>query len=675
MAAMSELEISPATHSTISIPSSLDSQSTAVSSTPGTCYLKLRAEDDEADASPLGDEVSSTTKPTFDASVKEAPESQESLLEDGHPASVELWTLPRRVFRKRRPERSPVEDNPWKPSFKRTGPILGLTALGFILLSIPASALVLALSNGKPVDQWKVQPSVYISVLTGIGNKALGFATIQGAIITWWVKALKGTTLANLHYDWPIGNGGFNLRSRRHLSMLTVTSICAFAIVFDAILLQSATFTVEHSLQEPVTLRAMLSPEIPTNYTATGALYDEQNSYLNAEYTSGIEPIRRQWTNQLPIPSPLEGCQGTCTARVLAAALAPTGCRDEYSSWMNFTDIRNETEMRKLPHGCRQDWSDIRCQMFEVHVWPSKQFGDHEPIDITFGRYTPIDPLDKDGCAGNYTLTTCSFRSAIAEYDITTQGNISVTINNARSPRIVALANNSAREQYALNERINATIGGIALLASMDFYSDIGMRGPGTDNQYTDNINRVQSRLIANSEDYFNKKACAPVWQDPVPEVLTVLNRLMFSTSVQVVKDLDQDELRSKIDDGWEISYDVEGLRIDAQPIFRTRWIFFWGATLIQVLCVGLVGVTYWDYWKLGRTVSLSPLEIGKAFDAELLRGGVSNVCSEKLAEGLTERKVRYGIYQVGGKEEDCRFMFRDLDDVKCLGKEHAFAG
>ena len=112
--------------------------------------------------------------------------------------------------------------NPWLPTFARFGPLLGIGALLFVLLSIPASAIVLAVSTRQPVQKWAIQPSVYLSVVTGIGNKALGFAAIQGAIITWWLRALRGTTLEKLHYDWPVGT---QVRRRKPLACTRVYSV------------------------------------------------------------------------------------------------------------------------------------------------------------------------------------------------------------------------------------------------------------------------------------------------------------------------------------------------------------------------------------------------------------------------------------------------------------------
>ena len=90
----------------------------------------------------------------------------------------------------------------WRPSFFHVGPLIGLLALLFALLTIFASFGVLNASNGKPVASWQLQPNVYLAILTAVSNKALAFAVIQGTVVTFWLNALSGTTLGELHRTW-----------------------------------------------------------------------------------------------------------------------------------------------------------------------------------------------------------------------------------------------------------------------------------------------------------------------------------------------------------------------------------------------------------------------------------------------------------------------------------------
>ncbi len=60
------------------------------------------------------------------------------------------------------------------------------------------SALVLILSDGTPIDRWrvgsnKVQPQVLLSIFSTIMNALLGFALVEGLVILFWRRAGRGT--------------------------------------------------------------------------------------------------------------------------------------------------------------------------------------------------------------------------------------------------------------------------------------------------------------------------------------------------------------------------------------------------------------------------------------------------------------------------------------------------
>jgi hypothetical protein len=76
---------------------------------------------------------------------------------------------------------------------------LALAALATIIVSIIAAAGVLARSNGQPVRDWSVSPSVCLAIISAFANIALHFALTEGARIAWWLKASRGGTIQDLH--------------------------------------------------------------------------------------------------------------------------------------------------------------------------------------------------------------------------------------------------------------------------------------------------------------------------------------------------------------------------------------------------------------------------------------------------------------------------------------------
>ena len=128
---------------------------------------------------------------------------------------------------------------PWRPSVLRVLPLMGLASLTFTGLQIIASYAVLAASNGDEVQTWKYQPTVYLAILTAISNKTLAFAAVQGAVVTFWLRVLRGTTLGQMHRDWSYAAYVYRaIISGRNFNLLALACICATVVAVDGPLLQ-----------------------------------------------------------------------------------------------------------------------------------------------------------------------------------------------------------------------------------------------------------------------------------------------------------------------------------------------------------------------------------------------------------------------------------------------------
>ena len=157
---------------------------------------------------------------------------------------------------------------PWRPSFLRVAPLMGIAALTFTVLQAVASYAVLAASNGAEVKNWKYQPTVYLAILTAISNKALAFAAVQGTVVTFWLRALRGTTLGQIQRDWSYGLYVWRaIVSGRHCSLLALACVCATLVAMDGPLLQRASSVRVVVPNSPVTLSVSVSPEIPSYST------------------------------------------------------------------------------------------------------------------------------------------------------------------------------------------------------------------------------------------------------------------------------------------------------------------------------------------------------------------------------------------------------------------------
>lgn len=105
--------------------------------------------------------------------------------------------------------------------------------------------------------------------------------------------------------------------------------------------------------------------------------------------------------------------------------------------------------------------------------------------------------------------------------------------------------------------------------------------------------------------------------------MLRNLNELMFRTGI-AASSLSSSALESSLDPDQVTNATVLGHNYGQQSVFTTNFYYYLGAALLESLCIFLILPTYWGYWRLGRSVSFSPLEIAKvgATYRNMMHGG-----------------------------------------------------
>ena len=100
---------------------------------------------------------------------------------------------------------TPPPARPWETAFLRFGPLAGIVAILLAIATLVASFAILAGSNGAAVADWAAPPSTYLAICIALTNMSVRYAAMQGIMIAWWHRALRGSSLAKLHYDWRSG--------------------------------------------------------------------------------------------------------------------------------------------------------------------------------------------------------------------------------------------------------------------------------------------------------------------------------------------------------------------------------------------------------------------------------------------------------------------------------------
>lgn len=108
-------------------------------------------------------------------------------------------------FSPRDAQRSSSTTYRWRPSLWRARPLIGIISMLVAVMALLVSLSILLVSDGQAVADWYFQPTVYLAIATASVNAALQCALAQAAPISWWYKALRGSTVQDLELNYEAG--------------------------------------------------------------------------------------------------------------------------------------------------------------------------------------------------------------------------------------------------------------------------------------------------------------------------------------------------------------------------------------------------------------------------------------------------------------------------------------
>ena len=145
------------------------------------------------------------------------------------------------------------------------------------------------------MTKWKLQPSVIIGGLNGFSNLCLAMAIAEGVAISWWRKALKGATVAELHQSWAFSMSFSNILSHFwRLDAIALAALAAKLAIVDGILFQraSTTYTTQDPAQNVTLLGAAAKTFPQTGYVVAegfGAQTDCNCFMIGDTYTPTVD--------------------------------------------------------------------------------------------------------------------------------------------------------------------------------------------------------------------------------------------------------------------------------------------------------------------------------------------------------------------------------------------------
>lgn len=528
----------------------------------------------------------------------------------------------------------------WLPGLWTHVPIPGILAVIGALICIAGTVAVLVRSDGMPVTHWTLSPTVYIALMTTGTNMLLRFAFHEGNKIAWWYKAIQGGTLRDLHNRWESGDGFWGaLGAGRHFNLVSLASLATTFIVIDQPLIQRASTIVPAQFSRTTNVTAIIAPEIPYGYT--GAQYG-RGSYQQV-MTQPMIAAFNDYNSQAPISTSFAGCTDTCTGFVDAGGLAA-----------ECTTISGPIAYLAAPRlNASNDILDtafLAQSPFSVNftLVPGGKASSYISMIVAY-----TTGAHQASCSGTLTQRSCILRSATLRYPITLKnstlelGNITsdATIQSLQPPtnNSISIDGGSDYDRY--------TLGGLFLAASSLFqanatYQWIGALG--TMMTLPDTLsNQFLETPVGNDTLYGLglPAVCASNWTDPTSHILSALNQIAFRVSINAA----QFPFRNTTSPPAPQILQMQEVR--TINVFKSIYRYMAASTVLTIVCVALVLPTFRGWWELGRSVTLNPLELAKAFDAPLLNGPGSNAPLHELVRTMGMRNVRYGEVEGNRRE------------------------
>ena len=418
--------------------------------------------------------------------------------------------------------------------------------------------------------------------------------------------------------------------------------------VFDGPLLQRASTIVPKPVIELSITNLSISQQLPFGYTSIMLGREDYPAVLSIPFAG----VMQSYQNRSPIKLDFNGCEGTCQTNIQAAGFA-----------VNYSDSNQPVKFAPSIIDATMDGFS-NTTIFSVDLkWlsPTWAMGEDmltnsvpEQLELTVSYATQINP---SSCSGNFVTKNCTLVEAVVSYPATLV-NSTATLDLTRDPRVIALGNSYEYLPPEGQRGLNVTLGGFALAGTDLFGSEVSLlfSGGGADGILLDKLNTFASQYIIdpNYEGF-----CNFTFNDPTRDILTALHEIMFRTALKSSNIKTSVSIQNKEGNyTFFTQQPVSASRSSIQNVFQSHFGYLSGA--IALITLGILSIlpTYNGWRLLGREMTMSPIEIVKAFNAPMMETepSYSNAPVQQLVKRLGSRQVRYGevgIVQPGSEHED----------------------
>ncbi|KAK3352074.1 hypothetical protein B0H65DRAFT_418492 [Neurospora tetraspora] len=554
------------------------------------------------------------------------------------------------------------EVSKWKPGIVRRFPIFGLIPM---MLSIACTAIAVAvilLSEGTPVDGWWSgvrQPGVLLAYTSTVANTLMAISFVKGSVVFFWTQAVMGEMrISSLHYYW-MGSTGI-LGALKAICLRKATRcpiLVAITTLLRGPLIQRASFVVNVPVAGG-TIDLQVQPDMDNDWGGT-----TDASHTQVYFHPHFSTVIAEFLSKTQITIGGEKCQD-CSFEIQAFGFNVTNCTSEATDKYDFADIDN--------------WG-TSITLFKTNVIVSDSFNYGKSLTITAVRKNTQD------CTGQLIEEVCELVPASINYHLNLKGDIATFksdnwkddsalrhlyhVEQPTTPRNMTVPSPPENSDWVPTE---TTILPLQRIGQAIFKSELEVNMSFTGSSHTWSSTTAQEQVLPKiffagrksleSDDY-----CLEYYTSPMDYIIKNYRELAFRISVRAGA---EKKLNQTVP---YISHLVHAKYAASVPSLIL-------GIIISVLGLLATLILFWGWWKMGRSFSMSPLELANAIlcpgpdpstetgngDIELELSTIfancsSNASAEKLAKQVGQKVVeadrkqleptlQYGVLESTGR-------------------------
>ena len=237
---------------------------------------------------------------------------------------------------------------------------------------------------------------------------------------------------------------------------------------------------------------------------------------------------------------------------------------------------------------------------------------------------------DQTACDGYLQIKNCTLVVANVDYPVNIDGQKNTIILDPSTDIFDDTLNDISPIQDLPDAPTGpSTLAGLYLALSNQYDSRANTRWGGAVNYELTTTGATANRYVQ-ADSIGSTADCTLAFTDPMQELLAAARQLMFRTAIAAANGTN---IRS-----------TSAIQTMETVVYHSHYGYFVGAAIITLLAVVVTLPTFHGYWLLGRNVSMSPLETGRALGAPLLSNTNSNAPVDELVKGCTNVGIKYGV-------------------------------